>query len=88
MTDSLTAQSKNGSRLGHIGHGIGFGIHEYPFIGPESRTQWCENMVASFEIMLGDPNKGWVEFEDNVVVTATGCERITPMPKRIWRLKG
>jgi Xaa-Pro dipeptidase len=88
MTDGVSSPSSAHSRLGHIGHGIGFGIHEYPFITSSSKMPWRENMVASFEIMLGDPEIGWVEFEENVVVTKVGCERITPMPKKIWALKG
>lgn len=87
MTDALTAESNSHSRLGHIGHGIGFGIHEYPFISHDVQMAWRENMVAAVEIMLGDPKIGWVEFEDNIVVTKDGCERITPLAKGLWRIK-
>jgi Xaa-Pro aminopeptidase len=88
MTDTVSSGASTASEcsLGHIGHGIGFSIHEAPFITPSDNTPWRAGMVAAIEIMLGDPTLGWVEFEDNVVATEDGCERITPLPKRLFRL--
>lgn len=67
-----------------IGHGLGFSVHEYPLMAPTDETVWVENMCGALEIAFGDEQFGYVEWEDNFVVTNEGVEVLTPLPKELW----
>ena len=66
-----------------IGHGTGFTVHELPFICPGDETVWTEGMVGALEIALGDEEPGYIEWEDDFLVTQDGCRMLTPMERRL-----
>jgi Xaa-Pro aminopeptidase len=68
-----------------IGHGMGFNHHELPFICPADHTRWEEGMVVAVEIGLGEEEYGFSDLEDNFLVTADGCERLTPVERNLWQ---
>jgi Xaa-Pro aminopeptidase len=63
------------------GHGIGLGLHEEPYIGPNSLTVLKENMVFALEPGVYAPGVGGSRPEDMLVVTAAGCEVMTHFPR-------
>lgn len=65
----------------HTGHGIGLEGHEYPFIDKGDETVLDENMVLSIEPGLYIPGLAGFRHSDTVVITPTGCERLTYYPR-------
>lgn len=68
----------------YVGHGIGFSVHEYPTIQPEDNTPWLPGMCGAIEIPFGDDEVGYLQWEDNFLVTETGVEVLSKSPKEIW----
>ena len=66
-----------------IGHGIGFSIHEFPYISPADETAWVEGMCGALEVSYGDDTLGYIEWEDDFMITQDGYKVLTPFEKRI-----
>ncbi len=65
------------------GHGLGLEIHEAPRIGKKSRTRLEAGMAITIEPGVYLDGWGGIRIEDTVMVTATGCEVLTPTPKEL-----
>jgi Xaa-Pro aminopeptidase len=63
------------------GHGVGLEIHEGPRIADGQREILQQGMVITIEPGVYFPGKWGVRIEDVVVVTAGGCEVLTPTNK-------
>jgi Xaa-Pro aminopeptidase len=65
-----------------FGHGVGL-FFEKPYISTlmgEPGTTFQENMVFGVEAFLALPGVGSAGYEDNVIVTLSGAERVTKTP--------
>jgi Xaa-Pro aminopeptidase len=63
------------------GHGVGLEIHESPRVADGQREILQPGMVITIEPGVYFPGKWGVRIEDMVVVTAGGCEILTPTSK-------
>lgn len=67
-----------------FGHTVGLGL-EPSVITQGSPLVVAQDMVLSVETLLSRREVGGANYEENVIVTADGCERITAsMPARTW----
>jgi Xaa-Pro aminopeptidase len=83
----IIADAGYGDRFGHgLGHGVGLDVHEGPRLGTRSDATLEPGMVVTVEPGIYLPGQGGVRIEDLVIVTADGCERLTPYPKHLTRV--
>ncbi|TVL98903.1 MAG: hypothetical protein CV087_20055 [Candidatus Brocadia sp. WS118] len=70
--------------FGHgVGHGIGLEVHEGPTINSRSKEILEESMVFTVEPGIYIPGWGGVRIEDMVLITSSGCEVLSQVPKKI-----
>ncbi|TWU23687.1 M24 family metallopeptidase [Bythopirellula polymerisocia] len=78
---SLLDKSKPWVFNHHLGHGVGLAPHEGPHLNPS----W-DDTFAEGEFFTAEPGlyheelRAGVRLEENYVVTATGCEKLTDYP--------
>ncbi|MDB4368914.1 M24 family metallopeptidase, partial [bacterium] len=62
---------------------FGIEIHETPFISPIHEGKLSPGMVITIEPGIYLPNFGGVRIEDDILVTAQGCEVLSDLPRQI-----
>jgi Xaa-Pro aminopeptidase len=73
-----------GEYFGHsTGHGIGLEVHEAPRLSMSSDDVLAEGMVVTVEPGIYLPGFGGVRIEEDVLITATGCEVLTQSPREL-----
>ena len=73
-----------GEAFGHsTGHGIGLEVHEGPGLSFRSETVLEPNMVVTIEPGVYLPGIGGVRIEDDILITATGNEKLTHSSKEL-----
>jgi Xaa-Pro aminopeptidase len=78
----VIAQAGYGDYFGHgLGHGIGMQVHEAPQLRPNVDNVLEPGMVVTVEPGIYIPEWGGVRIEDDVLITADGCEVLSTLPK-------
>jgi len=67
-----------------LGHGLGLNVHSLPRLGPESKDVIAANAVITIEPGVYFPGLGGVRIEDDLLVTSTGNEVLTPMSRELF----
>lgn len=65
------------------GHGLGLEIHEAPRIGRKDKTKLEAGMTITIEPGIYIEGWGGIRIEDTVLVTANGCDVLTPTSKAL-----
>jgi len=82
MARGVIEQAGFGKYFTHgLGHGIGLEIHEGPRFAPNEQRQLKAGMVVTVEPGIYLPQWGGIRIEDDVLVTRTGCEVLSHVPK-------
>ena len=68
------------------GHSIGVGVHEYPMLDSDTHILLKPGMVFSIEPYIFQDNVGSLGIEENVLITETGAEILTPSDSHLRRL--
>lgn len=73
-----------GKYFGHgLGHGFGLQIHETPYISPIRQGIFEAGMVVTIEPGIYIPGAIGVRIEDDILVTKTGKEVLSTLPKEL-----
>src|SRR5260370_760912 len=81
---SVIADAGFGGFFGHgLGHGLGLQVHEAPSLRPNSDAVLQAGMVVTVEPGIYLPGWGGVRIEDDILVTAEGCEVLTTVAKEL-----
>jgi len=73
-----------GKEFGHgLGHGTGLDVHEAPRLSQGQGTILKPGMIVTVEPGIYLPGWGGVRIEDDILVTRTGNEVLTSVPKQL-----
>ncbi len=71
-----------GKQFGHgLGHGLGLEIHEAPRLAQGQKVVLKPGMIVTVEPGIYFPEWGGIRIEDDILVTRTGHEVLTSVPK-------
>ena len=80
----IIAKAGYGKQFGHgLGHGTGLDIHEAPRLSQGQSTLLKAGMIVTVEPGIYLPGWGGVRIEDDILVTKSGHEVLTSVPKRL-----
>jgi Xaa-Pro aminopeptidase len=83
-TRSVIEEAGYGDRFGHgTGHGVGLEVHEAPSLGRVRGDRLEAGHVCTVEPGIYLEGRAGVRIEDTVLVTPSGCERLTTSPKEL-----
>jgi Xaa-Pro aminopeptidase len=81
---SIISKAGFGRAFGHgLGHGTGLEIHEAPRLAVGQKTKLRPGMIVTVEPGIYLPDWGGVRIEDDVLVTRSGHEVLTDVPKQL-----
>jgi Xaa-Pro aminopeptidase len=80
----LIADAGFGRHFGHgLGHGLGLDIHEAPRLAAAADQVLKPGMVVTVEPGIYLPGWGGVRIEDDILITKTGYDVLTNVPKKL-----
>lgn len=77
MVEEVRAAGLPGYGRHHVGHGLGVDSHEYPTLGPADPVTLEPGMVINIEAPYYRPGWGGIMYEDTLVITDSGVDRLT-----------
>lgn len=81
---NVIAKAGFGEKFGHsLGHGIGLQVHEQPRLAVDQDRPLKAGMVVTVEPGIYLPEWGGVRIEDDVLVTKSGHEVLSSVPKEL-----
>ncbi len=81
---SIISKAGYGKNFGHgLGHGLGLDVHEAPRLSRKQKTILEPGMIVTVEPGIYLPGWGGVRIEDDVLVTKTGFEVLSDVPKTL-----
>jgi Xaa-Pro aminopeptidase len=81
---SVIENAGYGKHFGHgLGHGIGLEIHEAPRLAQGQERELKPGMIVTVEPGIYFPGWGGIRIEDDVLVTRSGHEVLTAVPKEL-----
>jgi Xaa-Pro dipeptidase len=69
-----------------VGHGIGMESHEPPYMFGENKQILTPGMAFTVEPGIYLPGRGGVRIEDNMIITETGAETLSDLPRELMTL--
>jgi len=80
----LISYAGYGQYFGHnLGHGLGIQVHEYPDVKTGNTDLLKEGMVFTIEPGIYLPSVGGVRIEEDILITADGCEKLTKSTRKL-----
>ncbi|MBA5761944.1 aminopeptidase P family protein [Vibrio sp. 404] len=79
----LTRQGYGEAFCHGLGHGVGLQGHEYPMLTADSTAILEVGMVVTIEPGVYLSGVGGARVEDTLVITETGCESLTKLPRSL-----
>jgi Xaa-Pro aminopeptidase len=81
---SVIGDAGFGPNFNHsVGHGIGRDVHEAPILRHVTKTLLEPGMVLTIEPGVYFPEWGGIRIEDDVLVTESGCEVLSTLPRSL-----
>jgi Xaa-Pro aminopeptidase len=81
---SVIVEAGFGANFNHsVGHGIGRDVHEAPILRHVTKTPLEPGMVLTVEPGVYFPEWGGIRIEDDVLVTESGCEVLSTLPRML-----
>jgi len=81
--DVITKAGYGDAFTHRTGHGIGLIAHEDPYISPTNNELLKTGMVFTIEPGIYLAGQGGIRIEDNILVTNSGCEILTSLPREV-----
>jgi Xaa-Pro aminopeptidase len=81
--DRIFKEERLENYLMYVAHGVGRNVHEQPALAPDSRWILAPGMVLAVELVTALPRLGMVGLEDDVLITADGCEDLTTIGRQL-----
>jgi Xaa-Pro aminopeptidase len=80
----IISDGGHGEEFGHgLGHGVGLEVHEEPRLTVRAEGELVAGNAVTIEPGVYLPGRFGVRIEDLVVITADGCEVLTPTSKEL-----
>lgn len=72
-----------GKFIHSFGHGIGMDVHQPIYVSPRSEQVLSAGNIVSAEPGVYIPGVGGIRIEDTILITESGCERLTSFPHEL-----
>lgn len=84
---AVISQGGYGAYFTHrVGHGLGMEEHEDPYMFAENPLKLAPGMTFTIEPGIYLPGRGGVRIEDDVVVTTSGGQSLSDLPRQVQTL--